>query len=90
MKCMKKYADGGAWPPRNKMDKSCRGSQPWHGGDKNYQGTSRSYQRAGTLSSKPVLDKNRLVKPEKPKKDRITRAERKSAELNKFANPRFL
>lgn len=61
MKCMKKYADGGAWPPGNKMDKSCKGPKAWHGGGENSPGTSRSGQRAGMLSSKPTFDSSRMV-----------------------------
>lgn len=90
MKCMKKYADGGAWPPGNRMDKSCKGPKAWHGGGENSPGTSRSGQRAGVLSSKPQLGKGRIVKPEAPKEEKRTRAEKKSAKLNRFANPRFL
>lgn len=85
-----KCKEGCAWPPRNKMDKSCKGPKSWHGGGENSPGTSRSGQKAGMLSSKPQLGKGRAVKPERPKEDKKTRAEKKSAKLNRFANPRFL
>jgi hypothetical protein len=42
------------------------------------------------LSSKPQLGKGRVVKPERPKEENKTRAEKKAAKLNRFANPRFL
>lgn len=72
------------------MDKSCKGPKSWHGGGENSPGTSRSGQKAGMLSSKPQLGRGMVVKPERPKEDKKTRAEKKSAKLNRFANPRFL
>ena len=72
------------------MDKSCKGPKAWNFDTSDYKGTSRSGQRAGTLSSKPRLGKGRVVKPEPPKEEKRTRAEKKSAKLNRFANPRYL
>jgi hypothetical protein len=62
MKCMKKYADGGAWPPgKPKMDKSCKGPKAWGGGQPdNSPGQSRSGQQAGQ-GPKVSFDSSRMV-----------------------------
>lgn len=100
MNCIKKYNTGGKWPPgKPKMDKSCKGPKAWGGGQPdNSPGQSHSGQQAGTLSSKPMLDRSRMVKPDKPniieriknKKEEKKAAKKKTARNLDYGSPRFL